>query len=558
LKPSGAGRFKALCPFHHEKTPSFTVNRDRQMYYCFGCQKHGDAITFLSEHDGMPFVEAIQKLAERAGVRLPALTERDSKEDYQRARAFELCNFAAGFFVDSLANPLKGGQGRQYLKTRKIKADTVKKFRLGYVPEEWSELADAARTAGFKDAILTLSGLVKRGDGGRIYDFFRNRLMFPIHDVAGHVVAFGGRDLGDGPAKYINSPESPVYKKGRVLYGLYEARDAMRRAKRAVLVEGYFDLLRCFDAGIENVVATCGTALTPDQAKLIRRYVPEVTVVFDGDAAGIRAALRGIAILAGVDLRVSGLILPEGLDPDDYIKEHGADAFRALVDEAVDFVTFYIRANAERLDTIEGRTDVARDIFGVLAGMTDRMRREEYLKRVARELHIDEFLCRDEFHKFASRPKSRPAPKAAPDEHSGTVLHEERDLIASLLHNGPLLDEARTALAGVAAKPGPMPEVLKALFESSGPEVAQQLQSEAAQALYAAAVNCGPEDMPDNAQVLVTEHVTRFKKSALLAEDARVLEAIREAEQAQDENRIAELMTKKGDLRKQIEAVGAA
>lgn len=558
LKPSGSGRFKALCPFHNEKTPSFSVSRDRQMFYCFGCQKSGDAITFLCEHDGLTFIEALRKLADRAGIQLPALTERDDKEAYQRARLLEFGKFAAKLFVDTLNDPLKGGPGRQYLKTRQLKADTVKQFGLGYAPEAWSNLVDVARKAGFKDPILALFGLAKRGDKGGVYDFFRNRLVFPIRDVSGNVVAFGGRDLGDSPAKYINSPESPLYKKGRVLYGLFEARDAMRHEKRAILVEGYFDLLRCFDAGIENVVATCGTALTADQAKLIRRYVPEVVVVFDGDPAGIRAALRGIAVLTGAGLAVRALVLPEGQDPDDYVKAQGVEAFRSLLNNAFDFVRFYVRANEDRLGTIEGRTAVAQDVFGVLASMGDALRRDEYLKRAAKELGVDEWLCRQEFAKFlrreASRPTRAPEPQAAPP----TVRLEDRDFIVALLHNRALFEEVRAALADVALEPGALTEVLRALFEANASDAALRLDSEAAQALYAAAANSERVGLSANPENLVKESVARLKKSALLAEEARFLEAIREVEQSNDQTRVRELIAKKGAIRRQIEALGSA
>jgi len=558
LKPSGSGRFKALCPFHNEKTPSFSVSRDRQMFYCFGCQKSGDAITFLCEYEGLSFIEALRKLADRAGIRLPALTERDNKEDYQRARLLEFGKFAAGFFTDTLNDPLKGGRGRQYLKTRQLKSDTVKQFGLGYAPDGWSNLVDAARAAGFKDALLEVSGLAKRGDRGTVYDFFRNRLMFPIRDVAGNRVAFGGRDLGDSPAKYVNSPESPVYKKGRVLYGLFEARDAMRREKHVILVEGYFDLLRCFDEGLENVLATCGTALTPNQAKLIRRYVPEVVVVFDGDAAGVRAALRGIAVLSGAGLAVRALLLPDGQDPDDFIRQHGPDAFRSLVSEALDFVTFYVRGNAQRLDTIEGRTEVAQEIFTTLANITDALRRDEYLKRAAKELDVDPWICREEFSKFLRRQTSHRTQQSNSEEPVPRVSPQDRNFIATLLHNGTLLEKTQTALADVALEPGTLVEVLKALFDGVGPDAARRLETNAAQGLYAAAVNCDRKDLPENPENLVKEHIMRLKKSALLAEDARILEAIREAEQGKDQARIVELMARKGDLRRQIEAVSTA
>ena len=343
------------------------------MYHCFGCGKGGDALDFVREFDGLSFSEALRKLADRGGIKLPAPTERESKEEHERDQLLKLNRFAASLFENTLKDPLKGGSARRYLKTRALKPETSERFRIGFAPDSWDILTQALRDTGTREAILLASGLLKRGDRGTTYAFFRNRLMVPIRDVSGNVVAFGGRDLSgdDAVAKYINTPENSVYKKGRVLYGLFEARDAMRREKRAILVEGYFDLMRCFDSGVENVVATCGTALTTAQAALLRRYVPEVVVVYDGDAAGIRAALRGVAVLNAAGLTVRALLLPDGQDPDDYVRGRGVDAFRADIDAAQDFVAFYVQMNADRLGTIEGRTDVAREIFTyVLRDMT--------------------------------------------------------------------------------------------------------------------------------------------------------------------------------------------
>lgn len=558
LKPAGTGRLKACCPFHNEKTPSFTVSRDRQQFYCFGCQKHGDAISFLREYEGLTFMEALRKLADRGGVRLPALTEQDGKDEYRRTRLIELGKFAAAFFKAKLQDPLKGSLARQYLKTRALKPETVKRFALGYAPDGWSNLLDAARAEGFKDAVLEASGLAKRGDRGTLYDFFRNRLMVPIRDISGNVVAFGGRDLGDGTPKYINSPENAIYKKGRVLYGLNEARNAMRQEKRAVFVEGYFDLMRCFDAGIENVVATCGTALTPEQATLVHRYVPEAIVIFDADPAGIRAALRGIGLLTNAGLTVRATVLPEGKDPDDYIKVHGADAFRELIDNALDFVTFYVRGNDTRLSTIEGRTAVAREIFTILTNVNDELRREEYLKHAAGELRLNPWTCREEFAKFV-REQRTPSPQSdnAQPKPSPGMPRDDVDFIAALLGHSPLLDHTKTQLASVPLDNGPVAEVLQALFTAEGGDIAQQLEGEPARALYAAAATTDTAS-PDNREELVRQRVIRLKKDALIAEGERIQQALRNAERANDQSLTLKLLSQKVDISKKIDTVGVA
>ena len=561
LKPAGAARFKALCPFHNEKTPSFTVSRDRQIFHCFGCGKGGDAISFLCEYEGLTFVEALRKLADRAGVRLPVMSPGDDKEDRLRTRLKELSAFAYSLFRELYEDPLRGSACRHYVKTRALKPDTVKRFGLGYAPEGWSDLVDKARAKGFKDKELEASGLVRRGDRGSVYDFFRNRLIVPIRDVSGNVVAFGGRDLGQDGPKYINSPENALYKKGRILYGLHEARDAMRREKRVILVEGYFDLMRCFDAGIEYVVATCGTALTDAQAALIRRYVPEVVVVFDADAAGIRAALRGVGMLVNAGLTVHAMTLPDGKDPDDYVKAHGPEAFSQLIDQALDFVTFYIQMSADRLATIEGRTAVAREIFVTLISLNDELRRDEYLKRTARELRLNEWTCRAEFSKFVRGQARRDAAPNQPQRkgpvRTPPLSQDDRYFIAALIASDALLERAKEELDAVALPEGPLAEILRELFQGVSLDLTQRLVSDEARTLYAAAA-AHPELDADKTADIVRKRITRLKRDSLVAQAESVQHELEKADQANDLPRSAELLRRKVGINRQIEGLGAA
>lgn len=556
LRNAGSGRMKALCPFHHEKTPSFTVNRNRQIFHCFGCGKGGDAIRFLMDHEGLSFLDALRKLADRAGVRLPALTERDNREEFLRGRLLELGKFAARKFRETLEDPMRGSLGRQYLKTRQLKEETVRRFELGYAPEAWSNLLDAAKERGFQESVLDASGLFKRGDRGGFYDFFRNRLIFPIRDLSGNVVAFGGRDLGDSPAKYINSPESIVYRKSRVLYGLYEAREALRQEKCALFVEGYFDLLRCFDAGIENVVASCGTALTHEQAVLLRRYVSEVVLVYDGDAAGIQAAIKGTGVLAAAGLTVRALALPENQDPDDFIRSDGRDAFLEMVREAPDFVTFYTRMSAPRAGTIEGRTGIAQEIFAILATLDDELRIDEYLKRTAQELGLNDWVCRREFDRFRREGSTGQAPRASlPETPAPLVNPHDCEFLAILLNNETLLDQAQKHLETVRITPGPLAEVLDSLFQNRQIEVNSDLNSDEARALYTAAA--GSEPPASRVQEdLVFKRINRLEKEALGREAQEVQEAIQEAEQTQDIKRATELLARKVRLIQQMEKLG--
>lgn len=558
LKPASGGRFVALCPFHHEKTPSFTVSRDRQAYHCFGCGKGGDAISFLREFDGLSFTEAVHRLAEDAGIRLEAESPRGSGEDRQRARLLEVNSFAAKYFVNTLRDPLKGGEGRRYLNARNLREETLERFGLGYAVDAWSALTDAARVEGYDERLLEASGLVRRGDQGSCYDFFRNRLMVPIRDTSGRVVAFGGRDLGgESQAKYINTPENAVYKKGRILYGLYEAREALRKTKRAILVEGYFDLLRPFDVGIENVVATCGTALTPDQARLLHRYVTEVVIVYDGDRAGIQAAIRGVSVLTSAGLSVRALTLPQGQDPDDFIKAEGSEAFCDLVDSAPDFVTFYVEMSRDRLGSIEGRTSVARELFAILTSLDDELRREEYLKRMADTLNLNEWSVRSEYQKTLRRTARQLARREEESAVSGNrICQDECDFLAAIMSIEPFRAKAARVLEKAELLQGPMVEALMKVLAGAGPESVHEFESDEARSLYTAAAN-QPAPEAERAEKLVEKRLARLLRDGLVQESAHIQEAIRQADSAHNSEHVMELLAQKMSIDKRIQELGA-
>lgn len=546
LKPAGA-RLKALCPFHQEKTPSFSVSRDRQMYHCFGCGKSGDVLGFVMDHEGLSFLEAVEKLADRAGIRLAVARDAGGGTGGERirTRTLELLDFARRAYQKLLESPEQGAAGRAYLEKRALGPETVQRFGLGYAPGGWSTLLDAARKKGYDDAVLEASGLFKRSERGGWYDHFRERLMFPIFDVTGRTVAFGGRDLtGESPAKYINSPETLIYKKSRVLYGLREAREAMQRERKALVVEGYFDLLRCVDAGIENVTATCGTALTDGQANLLRRYVPEVTVVFDGDAAGIKAACRALAVLARAGLGVSAMALPGGEDPDDFIRSAGADAFRVLVEGASDFVTFIAEMSPDRARSVEGRTELAREIFEVIAAMDDEIRRDEYLKRTAHVLELNVWKCRDEFSRYLRGQKpARPAEEA--EDEPAAWSQEDVHFVAALLDAPDMMDNLRAMLARTGAVPGVLGEVLAALA-GAGTEhraLAAALDGGALR-LYAAAVNSHAPAGEAGRQV-VQKGLAGLEREALRVRAGRLQADLEVAERTGDTARMMALLQEK-------------
>ncbi len=532
------------------------VNRHRQTFHCFGCGKGGDAITFLMEHDGLSFTEALRMLADRAGIRLPAMSKSDDRTEYLRSGLQDFGQFAARHYMKLLNDPDIGAEGRAYLESRQLNSKTVERFGLGYVPEGWSSLYEAARREGFKDDVLEASGMFKRGRQGW-YDFFRNRLMFPIVDVQEHVVAFGGRDLGgETQAKYINSPETLVYKKSRVLYGLNHARKAMLSEKRTLLVEGYFDLLRCFDAGIENVVATCGTALTDAQARLIRRYVPEVTIVYDGDTAGVNAALKATSLLTGAGLTVRALALPAGQDPDDFVRAEGAAAFAGLLANAPDFVQFYADMTEDRRGTAEGVAGVAQELFAILEHVDDELRIDQYLTQMAERLGLSEWACRKEFDKYRRGAGARAARTEARADQAPRVNADTCVFVAALMAHPGLLATASERMTRVPLEPGPLADVLRLLAEP-GEHLAAELDDEAARRLYTAAAATDPPE-PDSAAELVQKWFDGLERESKRAESARLHEEIQEAERANDTERVAKLLARKLKLDRENKQWGAA
>jgi DNA primase len=356
LKRAGAN-YTACCPFHSEKSPSFTVSPTKQFYHCFGCGAHGTAVGFLMEYSGMGFVEAVKELAQGIGLKVPE--EPRSEAAQRRAEQGESLHEILLRAAQHYRNQLKDApQAIAYLKKRGLSGDIAKRFGIGYVPDEWQNLA--AAFSDYDGPMLATAGLVKSKEDGKRYDVFRNRIMFPIVDVRGNVIGFGGRVLGDGEPKYLNSPETPVFEKGRELYGLYQARRAIRDAGRVVVVEGYMDVVALAQAGVEYAVATLGTATTPLHVQKLLRQADEIVFCFDGDDAGRRAAWRALEnSLAQLQdgKQVKFLFLPEGEDPDTYVRQHGKDAFEALLAHAVPLSRFLLEELAGRVElaTAEGR-----------------------------------------------------------------------------------------------------------------------------------------------------------------------------------------------------------
>lgn len=405
LKRSGAS-FKGLCPFHSEKTPSFYVHPGRQFFHCFGCQTSGDAVSFLMKIEGRPFPDIVRTLAERSGVELPVMNDREETA-YRRARAREerlaaIVDAAAGYYVQQLADHPLASMAREELSRRGIEPRTAEKFRLGYAPHGWDNLVRWLADKGHSIEEAEEVGLVaprRRGDGH--YDRFRHRLLFPICDMQGRIVAFSGRaldppedeplsDRGEG-AKYVNSPEGPLYHKGDVLFGLHEGRVTVRREGWCLLCEGNFDLLALHQAGFDNSAAPMGTALTENQAKLLKRFSQRVVLLFDGDKAGRKAAGAAWPVLARAGLSARVVTLPPGDDPDTYLRTHGPETLRSLIDGAPGMVEFLIDdAAADSAGDAHDKAQAIEALGPVVAAVDNPIEARLYVERVARKFGVSD------------------------------------------------------------------------------------------------------------------------------------------------------------------------
>ena len=390
--------FRALCPFHQEKTPSFYVSPDKQTFYCFGCQRGGSVIQFVQEYEHIDFPEAVRRLATRAGIAIQQEEFSAEEEEKQtlRKRLLRLHFEAADWFHRNLLRTRAAEPARGYLKQRGLNIETAKHWQIGYAPNSWTAFTEWAQSSGFSREELILSGLVKpkeeNNPRSRCYDRFRHRLMFPITNDLGEVIAFSGRQIDPNPTggKYVNSPESPLFSKGNILFGLSKSKRAIARSRQAIVLEGQIDLITSFEAGVENVVAPQGTALTERHAVLLKRFAEEVVLFFDADAAGERAAERALEILYGAGLQVRIGVLPAGEDPDSLIRKGGVETFRVLITDAKDFFDFEIERGlgGAGSQSVARRVALARRVAQFAGLVPDPVVRDTMMNRLASRLAL--------------------------------------------------------------------------------------------------------------------------------------------------------------------------
>jgi DNA primase len=447
LKKTGQN-FTGLCPFHQEKTPSFSVHPVKQMYYCFGCHEGGDIFKFVMAMEKCEFPEALRIVAEKCGIPIPRPRERspeERRENQQRSSLVEMHAQAASFFARQLQEAAEGKVAAAYLEDRGLDREAMKRFGLGWAPSSGDALLRQLKPK-YPESVLEVSGLFSRDQGGRLYDRFRRRIMFPIANDSGKVIAFGGRAMGDDMPKYMNSPETPVYSKSNLLYHLDRAKEAIRQADFAILVEGYMDAIAVARAGIANVVASCGTSLAESQIKLLGRFTRRVIVNFDPDTAGQVATERSIALLLEKEFDVRVLALPGAADPDKFIKEQGVEAYRKLLAQAPPFLDYLI-GKARKMDrtTAAGKVAALNFLMPYVQRLPDRLLRSEWATRIASELRVDEPVLREALRRAAIERRSEVKPKA--ELLSAPVRPAERRLMQMLMEAQGFREKLAAALA---------------------------------------------------------------------------------------------------------------
>lgn len=435
LKKRGAN-LTGLCPFHNEKSPSFSVSPSKGIYKCFGCGKAGNSVNFVMDMEQLNYIAALKFLAEKYNIEWPEQEIEPEQLAEEKRRSSEreslqiVNNFAERYFTDILLNDEEGRAiGLSYFEERGFRPETIEKFRLGYAKESWDHLSNAAKEGGYNPDLLKLGGLIKQNESGKTYDAYRNRVIFPIHSISGKPIAFAGRYLVKDPKspKYVNSPETPLYHKSNELYGLYFAKQSISKNGVVYLVEGYTDVITLHQAGVENVVASSGTSLTEGQIKLIKRFTDNVCVLYDGDAAGIKASLRGTDMLLEAGLNVKIILFPDGEDPDSFCQKQGAVEFTRYIEEKKqDFIFFKTSLLlGDAGDDPIKRADLVKDIVGTISKIPDPFKRSIFLQETAKLLRVDEQLLINEANRLVKGNARQQAKTEIAEQQRNIDVQEE-------------------------------------------------------------------------------------------------------------------------------------
>ncbi len=553
LKRAGSN-YKGCCPFHNEKTPSFVVSEQKQIFTCFGCGETGNVIKFTQRYYNLDFLEAVEKLAREHGITL----KHSGTEDKDRERYYEINKEAARFFYRSFTE--SKNPGYTYMKKRGIEDVTLKKFGIGYADDRWDSLYSFFKEKGVEEKILLELGLISEKNG-QFYDKFRNRVIFPIINTAGRVIGFGGRAIGDAQPKYLNSPENKVFQKKNNLYALNICKQDIAKQNSAIMVEGYMDVISLYQAGVHNAIASLGTALTDNQARLIKRYTRNVILSYDADQAGRKAALRGIDVLGGQDCRVKVLHVTDGKDPDEFIKQHGREAFLELTEKALPMIEYKLDALKQNLNltTEEGKIAFMKKAAEVLRTLSP-IEADIYIKKLAKELKIAEGAIRMEILGNNSTGEKKifrshePEKETEQEEISQLELTLIKTLLLSPTFVEELLDKQEIMESRRARK------VLNIMFELYGlnedfdsadimdrldPEESQKLTRELDKIIIA-----GNEDK------VFAECIRKWKADKLLAKEKQLIDRLSLADEDSGVESIKELTEELMEVQAKIKTYG--
>ena len=431
LKKRGR-RFIGLCPFHSEKTPSFTVDDERQLYHCFGCGAGGDIFTLVMEKEDLSFPEAVRYLAHKYNIELPKQKKLSPKYQSQKEKLFKISQKALAFYKKNLLNTTEGKKALQYLKKRGVSENTINELKIGYSLNSWDSLLKYFQQIKTDIKELEKSGLVmRRNDKQGFYDRFRGRIIFPIFDVSGKTVAFGGRTLFNDKPKYMNSPDTPIYTKGQILYGLNFSKESIRNSKQMILVEGYTDFLSLYQGGITNVAASLGTSLTENQASLASRFTKSIAIAYDSDDAGKKAACRAVSICFAQGIRTQVILFPKGQDPDNYITKQGPEKFKSLVNQSPSGLKFLIQetSRGKNLDNPEEKAQVAHRIMENIRDIPDSIVLSEYIKKISEYLSLNEGELRSLIKKKTTSPGK---------SQTNWFFNAEKRLLQIIFNNGDI------------------------------------------------------------------------------------------------------------------------
>jgi len=540
-----AGRnFKAVCPFHHEKTASFVVSAEKQIFHCFGCGAGGNVFGFLMQYERLAFGEAVELLARRSGVTLPQRRQ-GANVSPLISQLHKVNELAARFYQETLAGQ-RGQQARAYLVDRGILPETAQQFGLGFAPDNWDALTTQLRSQNVPLSLLEKAGLsIPRREGG-YYDRFRNRVIFPISDVKNACIGFGARVMDKGLPKYINSPETAVYRKGSCLYNFASAKDAVRRQDRILIVEGYLDCIVPFQYGVHNIVASLGTALTPEQARLIRRYTNSVVMVYDGDLAGELATLRSLEIFLEEGMQVAVAALPAGFDPDSLVRKNGIEDFNDRLQKAESLFDYKLRILRSRFDcrTVDGKAAVCADMLPTIRKVGNAIIVSEYLKKLAETLKISESSLAREMEKLGTVPLPR-SPHGLPAARGAHPT--ERLLMKLMLEETELVSRIKGQLDPSEFQDAQVSRIVATMFDlvTQGKDchahslIAHLGEEELSQTVCASTFL--PEVTIEDREKIVDDCIVRLKKNSLSVRRRNLQEAIAGAEKRGDEEELARL-----------------